>query len=220
MKKKIKKVFFVLIILAFLDVLAVALTHKPYFDSYSSEKLPAESVGIIFFRGFDETYTFLSSDTLRRSNEAVRLYNAGEIREIACIGGARLNKNLYGSRIVKDYLISQGIPAEKIYVDMFSYDSGTNWQVVRDLVKQRQWTHISLIASPLHNKRLRRLVKDYPVNSIVNFSSYSYKFCNPKVPWEELWVDTHYEWLAYFAEFILPDQCYKTAIRQLRRWLP
>ncbi len=201
-----------------IDMAGVVLMNIPHYRSRFPESFPADTVGMVFFRGYDKTGRFLSPDTLRRAHEALRLYKQGAISTIVCIGGARPWRETFGSRIVKDYLVSRGVPGEKIVVDMESSDSRTNWQVVRRLAGERGWEHIVLIASPMHNQRLRTVVAAAPLNNgKVFYSSYSYAGCEPPLPWKELWVDTHYEWLAYAAEFIFPESFYLQAVRWHRK---
>ena len=204
-----------------IDLAGVCVMNIPHYRSRSADILPAGAVGMIFFRGFDEAKPFLSPDTLRRANEAVRLYQKGIVAMIACIGGARPEKNLFGSELVKNYLVSRGIPGEKIVADRESFDSQTNWQVVRKLTRDRGWRDIVLVASPMHNRRLRKVVAAAPLEEgKVFYNSYSYGDCDPPLSWKELWLDTHYEWLAYVAEFVLPEPFYRQAVRQVRKWLP
>ncbi|MFA5260617.1 MAG: YdcF family protein [Candidatus Omnitrophota bacterium] len=215
-----KKGILVLLIVCVLDVTGVVVMNLPHSCSRFSGDFPADTAGMVFFRGFDETKRFLSPDTLRRANEAVRLYQKGSVSMIACIGGARPGRDVFGSQVVKDYLVSRGIPGEKIVVDRESFDSRTNWQVARRLARDHGWEHVTLIASPMHNQRLKKVVAAAPLDhGKVFYSAYSYAGCEPPLSWKELWIDTHYEWLAYTAEFILPEPFYTQAVRQLRKRL-
>jgi uncharacterized SAM-binding protein YcdF (DUF218 family) len=212
-----KKVIAILLIAFVIDTAVVVFMNISHYRSKPPRDLPSDTVGMIFFRGSDPTGRFLRRDTLRRANKAVLLYRKGAISMIACIGGARAGHDRLGSEMVKDFLVSRGIPDNKILVDRESYDSRTNCQVVRKLAREYGWPHITLIASPMHNQRLRTIIGKAPLDNVqVFYSSYSYLDCNPSLSWKELWVDTHYEWLAYAAEFILPDVLYSRAIRLIR----
>ena len=221
MKAFFKKSITVLLILGAADLAGVVLMNYPLSRSRSSDTVPLNTAGMVFFRGFDETRHSLSPDTLRRANEALRLYQKGTVSVIACIGGARPWSNEYGSQNVKDYLVSRGVPGEKIVVDRESSDSQTNWQVVRRLARDQGWKQVTLIASPMHNQRLKKIVAAAPLAAEkIFYSSYSYADCEPPLSWTELWIDTHYEWLAYTAEFILPEALYRSSVRLVRKWFP
>ncbi len=212
-----RKFVFILVLVCGIDTAGVLITNIPYYCPGLPAEFPPDTAGMVFFRGFDATGRFLSPDTLRRANKALRLYRAGAIGVIACIGGARPGRDVFGSQVVKDYLVSRGIPDEKVAVDKESYDSRTNWQVVRNLALEHGWNHVTLIASPMHSRRLRSVVAAAPVeHGEIFYSPYSYIDCEPPLSGKELWVDTHYEWLAYIAEFILPESVYSQAVRRLR----
>lgn len=216
-KKLCRKILVVLFVACVIDTAGVIIMNIPYYRLCLPANFPPDTAGMVFFRGFDATGQFLSPDTLRRANEALRLYREGAIGMIACIGGARPGRDIFGSRVVKNYLVSRGVPAEKIEVDIESYDSRTNWQVVRRLAREHGWAHVTLIASPMHSRRLRSVVAAAPLeHGEIFYSPYSYAGCEPPLYWKELWVDTHYEWLAYIAEFILPESLYSPAVRRLR----
>lgn len=212
-----KKGIAILLIAFLIDTAGVVLMNISHYRSKPPKDLPPDTVGMIFFRGSDPTGRFLRRDTLRRANKAVLLYQKGAISMIACIGGARAGHDRLGSEMVRDFLVSRGIPKNKILVDRESYDSRTNCQVVRKMAREYRWPHITFIASPMHNQRLRTIIGKAPLDNVqVFYSSYSYLDCNPSLSWKELWVDTHYEWLAYAAEFLLPDVLYSRAIRLIR----
>ena len=196
----------------------VVIMNISHYCSQPTQDFPSETVGIIFFRGSDPTGRTLRRDTLRRANKAMDLYRAGHIEMMACIGGARAGHHVSGSQLVKDYLVSKGVPVNKILVDRESYDSKTNWLAVKKLALEHGWSHITLIASPMHNQRLRKIVGAAPLDGVVRvfYSSYSYNNCDPPLFWKELWVDTHYECLAYAAGFILPDVLYSKVISIIR----
>lgn len=216
-RASVKKGMAILLIALVIDSAGVVLMNIPHYQARFPEEFPPNTVAMIFFRGSDPTGRFLRRDTLRRANKAVRLYQKGDIDMIACIGGARPGLHAYGSELVKDYLISRGVPDHKIVVDRKSYDSGTNWQAVSQLAQKHKWKHITLIASPMHDQRLRSIIAEAPLDNVAVFHSpYAYLGCEPPLSWKELWIDTHYEWLAYAAEFILPDEVYSRAIRWIR----
>lgn len=222
MKKNLKRWLIIFFVVIALDITATTITI-----SRRDQALPAEfthpvSAAIVFFRDFNKSKTDIGPDNRRRLNQAIALYRRGLIQEVACIGGARKNRQLYGAEFMKQYLVSQGIPPGKIFVDRETYDSNTNWQVARRIMTERGWRDVALVASPFHIERLARVVQKDPLPGVtVWLSPYSTEKCQPPVSWIDEWKEAHYEWLAAAAALI-PSQYYAVMIqkwREVQLWL-
>ena len=110
-------------------------------------------VGIVFFYDFEENNS-LSSETRKRLNQSVLLFNERTIENIICVGGTKIKQSLFRSRQMRKYLFGNEIPSTNVFSDSISFSSITNWQESRknnqtkklDKSCINQFPHSSLLA--------------------------------------------------------------------------
>jgi len=214
MIKKIKillKIFILLIILN----LSASIIYYQYVVRFlkNHEISGVYDTGIIFFHDFDEKNK-LSSITRERLNHSFELYEKKIIRNIILAGGTRLEKNLYGAKLMRKYSLNAGIPGSKIYYDSLSFDSFSNWEEAKKIIHLKDWNEILIISSPMHLFRLSKICKDETKNIL--FSTYLNDYIN-NYSYYHIWKDIQYEFVAWVAFWLLPEKHYKKLIKRKRK---
>lgn len=220
MKNKILYSIFVLSFLIIVDIIASFLWFKAITEKEDSTLKEKTEVGVLFMGSFNKSYTGLGKDTLRRIHHGTDLYKGRLIDTILCVGGTRPNIQVFGSIIMKDRLIDQGVPSEKILAETKSYDSVTNWQMAAQLIKRNRWKTVVIISSPLHVYRLRKIISQKPMSGLrIFYSPYPYQAYQEgllKLSLFEMWRQVQHEWIAYLTTTVLPDSVYRSILRLIR----
>ncbi|MGI0115861.1 YdcF family protein [Zooshikella sp. RANM57] len=172
------------------------LNHNELTDSPNVDGL------IILMGDFNDSYTALGNQTLRRLNYALTLARKKTIKNFLCVGGSRPNNNIYGATLMKQYLISQGIDKNNILTETQSYDSQTNWQNASSMITQQGWQTVYLVSTPLHFQRFKTIIEQNPINTEVILQPISYKTAKPEITYWELWLNVHYNWAANISLFL------------------
>lgn len=155
-KIKIKKITIItLIIFSIIDVAASYFYYnytKKYLEKYRCDK---SDVAIVFFAGFDKNKNL---DTMQKArlNKAIELFNLTTIDCIICVGGNREKQNLHGSMKSKEYLISKGIPSDKIYYDLFSFDTKSNLNEAHKMASEKGFNKLCYISDAIHLHRISK----------------------------------------------------------------
>ena len=138
------------------------------------------------------------------------------VNHILCVGGARPRFNVFGSESMRQFLIDEGIPAERVFLEKKSFDSRTNWHMAYKTVKSHGWDKLIVVSSPFHLHRFRQIIRDEPKKDLkVFFSPYSLKYSQPLITYFDIWMQVHYECLAHFSQ-LLPEKTYNKMIKQMR----
>ncbi|MCK5082451.1 MAG: YdcF family protein, partial [Candidatus Omnitrophica bacterium] len=153
---------------------------------------------------------------LRRLDHVLDLYRKEKVSYILCVGGARPRFKVFGSELMRQFLIDEGIPDGSVFSEKESFDSKTNWHMAYKVVKDHGWNKFIVVSSPFHLHRFRRIVRDDPRGYInVFFSPYSLKYAYPVMTYFDIWSQVHYEWMAHFSQLI-PEKIYNKLIGQMR----
>ncbi|MBU2709643.1 YdcF family protein [Zooshikella harenae] len=208
-KKLIKPLMFLLIIdllcsIAWLYYVLYPFNHNELTDSPNADAL------IILMGDFNNNYTALGKQTLRRLNYALTLARKKAIKNFLCVGGSRPTNNIYGAILMKQYLASQGIDEDNILAETHSYDSQTNWQNAKSIITQQGWKTVFLVSTPLHLQRFKTIIEQDPINTEVILQPISYQTAKPDVTYWELWLNVHYNWAANFS--LLLPQSFRTQL--------
>lgn len=168
MKKRLKSIF-KLGVLAFLAIIVITYASDKIVQNaatgklYSSvEEMPNNKVGLLL-----GTAKYLSSGQLNlyykyRIEAAVQLYNAGKV-EFILVSGDNSRKDYDEPTTIKNDLISQGIPEEKIFLDYAGFR--TLDSVVRSKAIFGQ-EKLTIISQPFHNERAVFIASKKGVNAI------------------------------------------------------
>ena len=197
-KPLIKKLGFAVLVLLVLDIVAsvIYFTHVNRVIGKSANDTAV--VGVVLFSD-------IKSETTRRINHTIHLYNKGLFTNILCVGGARRSKNQYGSEIMKNKLVASGIPQDLVYTEKRSNNTSLNLYEALKTIKQHGWESATFISSPLHTYRVQRFMPDSKEDISIFFSPYSYTACAPRASLPMLWLQVHREWGAHTLWTISPS---------------
>jgi vancomycin permeability regulator SanA len=168
------------------------------------ERQPPEvkaDAGIVFFGDYMEENTRLGPDSKLRAMEAVDMFSAGQIRSIICVGGYDLRYWKGRPHLMKNFLISKGIPENCIFYDSLSFNTITNWQEARKIIEKHHLKKVVAISAPLHTFRIYRMIG----SDSIYYRAYRYKPEKFRDFWR-IFKDTHREWLSHFLSFALKDK--------------
>lgn len=172
-------------------------------------------VVVILMGDFNKDYTQIGSETLRRLNFGLSLFNDFHSKNYLCVGGSRPNSNIYGAELMKDYLQRNGVPAGQIYTDGRSFDTKGNWDDALNMVEKKQWKSVAVISSAFHLYRARKYIIDSNKKVRVTFIPYRYESSNPETNLLDLWFSVHYEWVTYLL-YALPAHVYDSVLLFIR----
>ena len=215
--KKVSRLLAVTLVIILLDILGCLLFYQWIIRSKPDNKIPRTQAGLIFFAGANSDYSGMAADSLRSVNYTLDLYEQDMFEHIVCLGGAYHAKNFYGSGVMKDYLVQQGVKPKRIFTEYRSCDSYSNWESACAIIKQNQWTSITLISSPMHIQRLPGIIAHHPCIKKVYYATYDYGKQKPLISLREIYFRVHHEWVAYAADLILPQSIYRYYVRQTRQ---
>jgi uncharacterized SAM-binding protein YcdF (DUF218 family) len=207
----------VLAVFCFIDIVCSMLFLEHVRHQALSEDAAPFDAGFIFFGGANPSVTQMNVESLRRTDFALKLFQAGKLSRVVCLGGAYPSHGYSGSEDMKKYLIQKGVPEDKIISEHNSYDSKSNWRAGCAILKQNHWQQVVLIASPLHVFRLKKMIPAHDCGATIHFAAYDYATQNPRITCWQLWKQVHYEWTAYLAEFLLPDSFYQNILKRMRQ---
>ena len=139
------------------------------------------------------------SETHRRLNHAVELYEEKVIEYILCVGGARPRFNVFGSESMRQFLIDAGVPEGRVFAEKKSFDTITNWYMARQIIQGYGGNRVIAVSSPFHLYRFRQIVNSEPNSRVkVFYSPYILKRSSPSITFFDIWKQVRYEWLAMF----------------------
>ncbi|RMG39141.1 MAG: YdcF family protein [Candidatus Dadabacteria bacterium] len=213
MKKCCKKFALILLLLVVTDLLAVfGYTCLVIADIQKHRPSYPVDAAFVFFNGFGSS-NGLSEFTNRNIEHAAMLFRGKKIRNIVCLGGARPQRRLYGAELMKQVLINNGIPAEKVFSERESYDSLTNFSAGIEIAGKNQWRTIVLISQYLHLYRLAYIAER---------SDFTFYMDPPTMRWIEMGplkvvLAVHHEWLGWAAAMLLPEKLYLSILHWSRQ---
>jgi len=217
---KIPTILLVLLILFAINILTSFLWYSFVVKTNPPNVEVHADAGVLLMGSFADHYRKLGNESLRRVEHAAALYSRGSIGNIVCAGGARPQKNVFGSEMLKQALLEKGVASENIFVETESYDTKSNWHMARQLIETHNWKTVTVISSLLHIHRLKGIIlKKAPNNFKLSFSPYSSKtFKNTTLALTpvDIWIQIQYEWIAYATHYLLPDAVYRYIVKTFR----
>jgi vancomycin permeability regulator SanA len=214
-KKNLFRFLFVSIALIVPGDIVASILYCNRIDNYLEKRQEPldHDAGVVFFNDFGE-YSGLSVETSRRLQHAFKLFRNGAVKNIVCVGGAREKKNLYGSKRMRKALMLMGVPESKIFYDISSCDSTTNWQEAHRIILENNFKSVVIISSPLHVYRLANIVRGKGLK--ISLSPYNEKNNKGFHQFFPIWKYVHYEWIASLTKKILPGGIYNQVIYMWR----
>jgi vancomycin permeability regulator SanA len=197
--KKLKKIFFIFIILLAVDISGVVIFYLNCISYNKDVKDLTEcDAGVVFFHSFDKQNQ-LSDESKKRLDMAYQCFENHKITNIICVGGWNWKYPMYGSLKMKKYLVSKGIPENIIFNDTLSYSSLSNWREACKIIDKNGWNKILLISSPTHLPRLMHIVggSGYQISAVTFHPDYSYI---------EIWEESNIEFAKWTAVSLFPEK--------------
>ena len=214
MKRLEARTGIVVLVLVVAD-LACTLLYLKQVNQFAEEQEEAKSdAGVVLFSDFEAGR--LGPETLRRVGFTAKQFKRGAFHHILCAGGARPNRHLYGSDLMKEWFLGAGIPPDRVFVERRSNDTRSNLEEAFNIVREQGWQSTWVISSPLHMFRVKELTQKMEELPSVFLVAYSYKGCRPRIDRTTLWWQTHYEWATCLLQKILPARSYQVLLDFLR----
>jgi uncharacterized SAM-binding protein YcdF (DUF218 family) len=164
-------------------------------------------VAVVFFHSMNKQGV-LAPGQISRLETTRQLYQRGSVAHILCVGGARPQQGLFGSVISKEWLVSHGVPASRVYADTASFDTRSNLAIAARELAVRPGQTVVLVATPAH---LYRILQWMPMTNVP-------VACAPApyggfFPW---WDAVNHELLALTARRLLSERAYAALIGIVR----
>ncbi|MCK5013977.1 MAG: YdcF family protein [Candidatus Omnitrophica bacterium] len=204
-------IFFILCV----DLIGAGLWSWAVVRSFEDSP-PKASMAVVLSHDFNKETGELGSETLRRLNYVLDLYREGTVDYILCVGGAKPRFNFFGSELMRQFLIDKGVLEGTVFSEKKSFDSKTNWHMAYETAKNLGWDKFIVVSSPFHLHRFRAIIRDAPERHLeVFYSPYSLKYSRPSITYFNIWMQVHYESLAYFFQ-LLPAKMYNALVYHTR----
>lgn len=95
-----------------------------------------------------------------RINHAIGLYNDGYAKTVIMTGGIGDGNDISDSEAAKNYAISQGIPANAIFIEEKSGITQENIQYAKEIMAIQGFDSAIIVSDPLHMKRAMLMARD------------------------------------------------------------
>ena len=209
-RKKLKVAFLVVFFVFSYKPLVMLFIGGWETDGKRIEEVGHYDVGIVLGGGFeyDNDRQRLS---IRRGGDrlwcAIQLFHQGKIDYILLTGknGDIIDKGLDESNQLKEVLVSNGIPAEKILVDSESQNTFQNAQNSKVILEEKGFENVLLITSALHMRRSRAVFAkqgiefdEFPTDFYGNATTWD-QFVFPSLEAMHLWNQYFHEVFGYMA---------------------
>lgn len=157
--------------------------------------------GIVFFGDYTHRGARLGADSRQRAEAAIELYKQGAIRNIICVGGYETHQWRGKPHLMKQYLLLNGIPENRIHHDSLSFNTITNWQEACKIMELNNFSKVVAISAPLHTFRISRMIHE----ETVYFHAYHFEPHRMTDYWQ-IFKDVHREWVSHFLSAALNDR--------------
>jgi uncharacterized SAM-binding protein YcdF (DUF218 family) len=117
---------------------------------------------------------------------------------------------------MRQWFLDAGVPPERVFLEKRSYDTRSNLEEGLRVVRERGWMSAWVVSSPLHIFRIKEIAQDQGGSLSLFPAAYSYRDCQPEMYRVALWVQTHYEWVSWLLQRILPARTYEKMVAFLR----
>ena len=158
--KRFKKIVLCIALLLFLYIVGTAISIVKYGET--DEK---KSVDVAIVLGAATSNGEVSPVYRERINHGIWLYENGYAEYLILTGGKAQGNEMSDACVAKRYAISQGVPAEVIYIEEVSTITEENLQEAKKIMKDNDWTDALVVSDPLHMKRAMLMAKDFGIDA-------------------------------------------------------
>ena len=131
-----------------------------------------------------------------RINNAIGLYQAGNIQKVIFTGGLGDGESHAESLVAKSYAMTLGIPEADILTETESHTTRDNLLQAQKLLEETALTSALIVSDPLHSKRAMMMVKNIGIASAKPSATPTsrYKSLKTKIPFilREIYFYHHY----------------------------
>lgn len=185
-----------------------------YPDTVPNKDTASLQIAAILFNDFNPTFTGINNETKRRVHHGMALLENNKVEQLIVVGGNREKSTRKGAQLMADYMLEQGVPAEKILIETSSKDTISNIEQLGRMLAERNIDPLGLISSPYHLLRLQTM--RIPFKADLRYYWYNPVNCFPPLSRNEVWYSAHYNALAYIAQIILPKTAYRNTVMWIR----
>ena len=101
-----------------------------------------------------------------RINHAINLYRQGIVENIIFTGGLAGNDRLAESEAAREYAITQGVPAERIFIETESYSTCRNLLGAKRIIEENGMDQVLIVSDPLHMRRTMWLAESIGLQAL------------------------------------------------------
>ena len=150
--KKIRIAIFVLLIVYIFTGTAI------YNYGKTDEK---QSADVIIVLGAAASDDGVSPVYRERINHAIWLYENNYADYIITTGGIAEGNIKSDAEIAKEYIVTCGIPASKVFTENKSSITEENLKYAKEIMKKENFSSCIIVSDPLHMKRSMLMAKDF-----------------------------------------------------------
>ncbi|MGV0604510.1 YdcF family protein [Mycolicibacterium sp. XJ1904] len=141
------------LLLAGVSSLAISVTAF----SARSDGAPADAAIVLGAAVDDDEPSPVLEERLRH---AATLYESGQVDWIVLTGGVGQRDTLSESEAGRDWLITAGIPADRLLIENRSRTTKQNFAFARPLLAEHGVSRVLIVSDPLHMRRATRIATD------------------------------------------------------------
>ena len=145
---------------------------------------------------------------------AADLFRRRVVRHVVCVGGARSYTERVGARMMRQFLLQEGLTPDRVLADSTSFDTHTNWHNARRMANEQGWRSVALVSDPLHLYRITDIARGDDLSLSTSFSPIYREFDARLLLWS--WMRVHREIVARAASSLLPRDLHREIVRWLR----
>jgi len=162
---KILKNSFILIVL-FISFLLISAW---YLTIETAQLVPAEVIVVLGYPTLDNgKISFMQKS---RVDKGIELYRKKLGKKLMFTGGAAWN-DFVESETMKAYAISEGIPAQDIFIETTSTNTDENAEFASKILLEKNYSDIIIVTSPYHTRRANHLFKHFPFKVQIKSAPY------------------------------------------------
>jgi uncharacterized SAM-binding protein YcdF (DUF218 family) len=104
----------------------------------------------------------------QRIQHAVTLYQTGAVPALILTGGLGAGDRLAESEAARNYCLSRGIPARKIFLETRSRSTEENLKEARQILLTHQFRRVLIVTDPLHERRAITIARDLGIDAYLS----------------------------------------------------
>ncbi len=145
----------------FLSIIYIIVTVASIIFYAAKDETCKANVAIVL--GASITSEGVSPVFRERLNHSIWLYENDYVEAIIVTGGIGEGNIRSDASIAKEYLVSQDIPLEKIFLEESSTITQENIEYSKVIMNENEFQTALIVSDPLHMRRAMLMVRDYGI---------------------------------------------------------